>query len=77
MHDDGEIDEDEFLMPHEANRCRNLHVGLPYWKYDRFDSVAMKDLYEDLIEDYDSRRTERRRLSYHDFSFSALVPRPL
>ena len=21
-----------------------------YWKYDRFDSVAMKDLYEDLIE---------------------------
>ena len=50
MHDDGEIDDDEFLRLYEANRCRNLHVGLPYWKYDRFDSLAMEDLNEDLIE---------------------------
>ena len=26
MHDDGEIDEDEFLIFYEANRNRNLHV---------------------------------------------------
>ena len=50
MQDDGEIDDDEFLRLYEANRCRNLHIGHPYWKYDPFDSVAMKYLYEDLIE---------------------------
>ena len=32
MHDDGEIDDDEFFILYEAHRCRNIHVGLPYWK---------------------------------------------
>ncbi|XP_065065311.1 uncharacterized protein LOC135691389 [Rhopilema esculentum] len=43
MHDDGEIDDDEFLVFHEANRHGNLHVGLPYWKYERFNLDGMRE----------------------------------
>lgn len=43
MHDDGEIDEEEFLILHQANQHRNLHVGLPYWKYDRFNLNALRE----------------------------------
>ena len=35
-------DEDPFLL-HEANRPRNLHTGLPYWKYERFSLEDMRD----------------------------------
>lgn len=44
MHDDDEI---EYLVLYEANRRRNLHVGLPYYKYDRFN---LEDLHEDECE---------------------------
>ena len=37
MYEDGEIDEDEFLILHGAHKRRTLHGGLPYWKYDRFN----------------------------------------
>ena len=43
MHDDGEIDDEEFLILHEANRHRNLHGGLPYYKYERFSLQELRD----------------------------------
>ena len=35
-------DEDLFLL-HEANRPCNLHIGLTYWKYERFSLEDMRD----------------------------------
>ena len=43
MHEDGEIDEDEFLILNHANQRRNLHGGLPYLKYDRFNLENMRE----------------------------------
>ena len=43
MHDDGEIDDEEVLILHEANRHRNLHGGLPYYKYERFSLQELRD----------------------------------
>ena len=42
MHNDGEIGDDEFLVLYEANHCRNLHVELSYWQYDRFGLAAIR-----------------------------------
>ena len=43
MHDDGKIDDEEFFIRYEANRHRNLHGGLPYDKYERFNSEGLCD----------------------------------
>ena len=43
LHDDGEIDDEEFFILHEANRHRNLHGGLPYYKYERFNLEGLRD----------------------------------
>ena len=43
MHDDGEIDDEEFFILHEANRLSNLHVGLLYYKYGRFNLEELRD----------------------------------
>ena len=43
MHDDGEIEEEDFLILYDVNRRRNLHGGLPYYKYERFDLENLAD----------------------------------
>ena len=43
MHDDGETDDEECLILHEANCHRNLHGGLPYYKYERFSLQELRD----------------------------------
>ena len=43
MHDDGEIDDEEFFILHEAKSHRNLHGGLPYYKYGRFNLEVLHD----------------------------------
>ena len=43
LHEDGEINEDEVLILNHANQRRNLHKGLPYWKYDRFNVENMQE----------------------------------
>ena len=43
MHDDGEIDDEEFFILHEANCHRNLHGGLPYYKYGRFNLEELRN----------------------------------
>ena len=43
MHDDGEIDDEECLILHEATCHRNLHRGLPYYKYERFSLQELRD----------------------------------
>ena len=43
MHDNGEIDDDEFLAFHEVNRHGYLHVGPSYWKYERFNLDGMRE----------------------------------
>ena len=47
LHDDGEIDDEEYLVLFEANRHRNLHGGLPYYKYEPFN---LDDMHEDECE---------------------------
>ena len=47
MHDDGEIDDEECLILHEANRHRNLNGGLPYFTYERF---SLQELCDDECE---------------------------
>ena len=42
LHDDGDIDDEELLLLMPIH-SRNLHVGLPYSSYDRFDLVGMRD----------------------------------
>ena len=37
MHDDGELDYEDVLLPMHENQHRNLHANLPHDKYDRFD----------------------------------------
>ena len=43
MYDDGEIDHEEFLVLHQANRRKNVHNALPYWKYERLNLEAMRE----------------------------------
>ena len=43
MHDDGEIDDEEVFILHEANRHWNLHGGLSYYKYGHFDLEKPSD----------------------------------
>ena len=43
MHNDGEIDDEEFFILHEANRHRYLHGGLPYYKHERFSLEGLRD----------------------------------
>ena len=47
LHDDGEIDDEEYLVLFEANRRKNLHGGLPYYKYEAFN---LEDMHEDECE---------------------------
>ena len=42
MNDANVINDDLFLL-HDANRPRNVHTGLPYWKYERFSLEDMRD----------------------------------
>ena len=42
LHDDGDIDDEELLLLMPIHR-RNLHVGLPYSSYDRFDIFDMRE----------------------------------
>ena len=42
LHDDGDIDDEELLLLMPIHR-RNLHVGLTYSSYDRFDIFGMRD----------------------------------
>ena len=43
VHNDGGIDDDKFLILHYANRRRNLHGGLPYYRYERFHFEQLFD----------------------------------
>ena len=43
MYDDGEIDGEEFLVLHQANPRKNVHNGLPYWKYEMFNLEAIRE----------------------------------
>jgi hypothetical protein len=36
MMDDGIMIDEELLLLLGGNESSNLHIGLPYWKYDRF-----------------------------------------
>ena len=47
VHDDGEIDDEEFFILYEANRHRDLHGGLPYYKHERF---KLEELCDDECE---------------------------
>ena len=61
MHEDGETDEDEFLILHGAHQCRTLHGGLPYWKYDRF---TLENLQEEECEvDFRFKKQDIYRLA--------------
>ena len=40
LHDRGDIDDDELLLL-VGDRQHNLHTGLPYFKYDRFNMFEM------------------------------------
>ena len=42
MHDDEEIDDQEFLEQHEVDRNKNLHIALPFAKYDRFNLELLR-----------------------------------
>ena len=42
LHDDGDIDDEELLLFMPIHH-RNLHVGLPYSTYDRFNICDMRD----------------------------------
>ena len=42
LHDDGDIDDEELLLLMPIHR-RNLHVGLPYSSYDRFDIFDVRE----------------------------------
>ena len=41
--DDGEMNDDEFLVLHGARNRQSLHNGLPYWKCERFNLEAMRE----------------------------------
>ena len=43
MNDANVINDEELFLLQEANRPRNLHIGLPYWKYERFSLEDMRD----------------------------------
>ena len=43
VHEDCEIDENEFLVCSKANQRRNLHGGFPYWKYDIFNLENLRE----------------------------------
>ena len=43
MNDANVINDEDLFLLHEANRPRNLHTGLPYWKYERFSLEDMRD----------------------------------
>ena len=42
LHDRGEIDDEELLLL-VGDRRDNLHTGLPYFKYDRFNIFEMRE----------------------------------
>ena len=42
LHDDGDIDDEELLLLMPTHR-KNLHVGLPYSMYDRFNIFEMRE----------------------------------
>ena len=42
LHDAGDIDDEELLLL-VGNHSRNLHVGLPYFKYERFNIFEMDE----------------------------------
>ena len=43
MYDDGEIDDEEFLVLHQANPRKNVQYQVPYQKYERFNLEAMPE----------------------------------
>ena len=43
MNDATFIDDEELFLLQEANIPRNLHLGLPYWKYKQFSLEDMRD----------------------------------
>ena len=61
MHDDGEIYDEEFFILHEANRHRNLHGGLPYYKYGRFNLEELRD--DEFEVEFRFRKHEIYRLA--------------
>ena len=42
LHDDGDIDDEELLLLLE-DHPRNLHAGLPYFKYEPFNIFEMRE----------------------------------
>ena len=61
MHDDGEINEEEFFILHEANCHRSLHGGLPYYKYGRFNSEELRN--DEFEVEFRLRRQDIYRLA--------------
>jgi hypothetical protein len=47
MYEENMIDDEDFFLLMEQNERNNLHIGLPYWKYDRF---SLEDMREDECE---------------------------
>ncbi|CAB3997309.1 Hypothetical predicted protein [Paramuricea clavata] len=43
MYDENMIDDEELLLLLEENKHSNLHIGLPYWKYEIFSLEDMRD----------------------------------
>ena len=43
VHENCEIDENEFLVCSKANQRRNLHGGFPYWEYDIFNLENLRE----------------------------------
>ncbi|CAB3996644.1 Hypothetical predicted protein [Paramuricea clavata] len=43
MYDENMIDDEELLLLLEENEHSNLHIGFPYWKYEKFSLEDMRD----------------------------------
>ena len=58
MNDANVINDEELFLLQEANRPRNLHIGLPYCKYER---VSLEDMRDDECEVEMRFKKERKR----------------